>query len=205
MTAAANPILLSEDLRGIYRRFYDSVYAITNPGVAAERRALLEAGAQLDAHTLIEPVPPYASSRLTVEQAVAQLGLPDHLTRDAAAFLAPLMGDRTLYTHQWEALRAVHGGEDVVVSGGTGSGKTEAFLLPAILDLVTESAGWGPGGAAPIDWWAQGPNFTPARDGEQGRLPRGADADPLPDERAGRGPARPAAPRARLGRSARLA
>jgi nitroreductase len=54
MTAAANPILLSEDLRGIYRRFYDSVYAITNPGVAAERRALLAEGARGYRHAFLE-------------------------------------------------------------------------------------------------------------------------------------------------------
>src|SRR4051812_22004145 len=171
LTAAANPILLSEDLRGIYRRFYDSVYAITNPGVAAERRALLKAGAQLDAHTLIEPVPPYASSGMNVEAAVEQLDLSKDLTENAARFLSPLMEQRALYTHQWEALRAVHGGQDVVVSGGTGSGKTEAFLLPALLDLVIESEAWGPSGATPVDWWSPGLNFTPARESETGRLP----------------------------------
>ena len=171
MTDSANPILLAEDLRAIYRRFYDSVYAITNPGVAAERRALLEAGAQLDAHTLIEPVPPYESSSQTVAETVQQLGLADRLARDAARFLGPLMSGRRLYTHQAQALTAAHCGEDVVVSGGTGSGKTEAFLLPAILDLIVESATWEPSGAAPADWWAQGQNFMAARDGERGRLP----------------------------------
>jgi hypothetical protein len=171
LTNTANPILLSEDLRGIYRRFYDSVYAITNPGVAAERRALLQAGAQLDAHTLIEPVPPYKSSGLTVQQAVDQLGLRADLAQDAASFLAPLMEGRRLYTHQAQALASVYAGEDTVTSGGTGSGKTEAFLQPSVLDLVIESAAWGPSGATPQDWWTPGLNFTPARDGERGRLP----------------------------------
>ncbi len=39
----------------------------------------------------------------------------------------------TLHRHQEEALRAVIGGRNLILSTGTGSGKTEAFLLP-ILD-----------------------------------------------------------------------
>ena len=139
-TPPANPLLLAEDLAGIYRRFYDSVYAITNEGVAAERRHLLAQGAQLDAHTLIEPVPAYASSELTLAAALRELGLDDRAATAYAEFLEPLMpAGRELYTHQWQALRDACQGTDVVVSGGTGSGKTEAFLLPALVTMLRES------------------------------------------------------------------
>ena len=170
--APTNPIALSDDLRAIYRRFYDSVYSITNPGVADERRALLEAGAQLDAVTLIEPVPGYASSGRTLAQALAEVpGLSAHLAADADAVLGVMMEGRELYTHQFDALRSVFAGQDTVVSGGTGSGKTEAFWLPTLTDLVVESERWRPGGVTPADWFTPGLPFQPARQGEQGRLP----------------------------------
>ena len=50
--------------------------------------------------------------------------------------------DRPLYTHQEDAIRATHAAEDqrkkpaIVVTAGTGAGKTESFLLPA-LNLLT--------------------------------------------------------------------
>lgn len=168
----ANPVLLSEELASVYRRFYDSVYAITNQGIAKERRALLAKGAQLDARTLIEPVPPYQSSGLDLAAALRKFDLEPESAASCARFLEPLMpADRRLYTHQWEALRDAYEGRDVVVSGGTGSGKTEAFLLPAILSMLQESERWGPSGVSPRDWWSAEEPFVPARADESGRAP----------------------------------
>jgi len=44
--------------------------------------------------------------------------------------------DRPLYTHQVEALRILGKGENLVVATGTGSGKTECFLLPILNDIL---------------------------------------------------------------------
>ena len=62
-------------------------------------------------------------------------------------WLAGLLGERgvvprnrPLHTHQAEAVRAARGDDDrppaLVVSAGTGAGKTEAFLLPLLDRLV---------------------------------------------------------------------
>ena len=45
----------------------------------------------------------------------------------------------TPYLHQMEALEAAFEGQDVFVSTGTGSGKTECFLWPLLAKLVTEA------------------------------------------------------------------
>src|SRR5574344_773810 len=49
---------------------------------------------------------------------------------------APL--DRPLYKHQEEAIVATSAGKNVVVTTGTGSGKTECFLFPVINSLLKE-------------------------------------------------------------------
>ncbi len=52
--------------------------------------------------------------------------------------------DRHPYAHQvaaWEILRQPDLPQSVIVSSGTGSGKTECFLLPILDDLVRESQG----------------------------------------------------------------
>ena len=46
--------------------------------------------------------------------------------------------NRPLYLHQEEAIRKIVSGENVVVSTGTGSGKTHCFLIPVINELLRE-------------------------------------------------------------------
>lgn len=45
-------------------------------------------------------------------------------------------GSSPLYAHQAEAFRAVEAGRNVIVKTGTGSGKTEAFLLPVLSGIL---------------------------------------------------------------------
>ena len=51
--------------------------------------------------------------------------------------LSDLSLDRTLYKHQEEAFTQISSGQNVVITTGTGSGKTEAFLYP-ILNRIIE-------------------------------------------------------------------
>ncbi len=46
--------------------------------------------------------------------------------------------DRPLYLHQEKSIRTIVKGDNVVISTGTGSGKTNCFLIPVINDLLRE-------------------------------------------------------------------
>jgi len=46
--------------------------------------------------------------------------------------------DRPLYLHQENAIKSIVSGNNVVISTGTGSGKTNCFLIPVINDLLRE-------------------------------------------------------------------
>lgn len=50
--------------------------------------------------------------------------------------------DYPLYRHQYDMLRKAVAGNNCVITSGTGSGKTESFLLPMIAQIVKESKGW---------------------------------------------------------------
>ena len=53
----------------------------------------------------------------------------------------PIPRDVPLYTHQQKAiLKLIDEGKSIVVSAGTGSGKTEAFTLPIISDLLQDDS-----------------------------------------------------------------
>jgi hypothetical protein len=168
-TSARDPLWMAEQLEDAYRRFYDSAYAIADRRVAAERRGILERDARLAAEPLIEPVAPYQLSGLSVSDAAARLIPNPGLAAEVGEFAGRLLDPNQLYTHQWDAYQAVLAGTHPVVAGGTGSGKTEAFLLPLITSLVIESAAWQPGAAPRGPWWQHGRTHVPHRAGETGR------------------------------------
>lgn len=161
-----NPIALFENLRDTYLRYLDSPYDLRYPDLVAERRALLDVDGRLYREPLIEPVPAYQSSGETFARAVGSLlSAWPQSDRDAVAgfvsqgLFTPRLANgspRELYSHQHEVLRKVLVDlTDVVVTTGTGSGKTECFLLPIAARLVRESAHWTPPMPGPGNshWW----------------------------------------------------
>lgn len=153
-----NPFRIFDEIREAYLRYLDSPFRLRYDALLSERRALLNQDRQLYREPLFEPISPHESSQLTVGQACARLGIAP----EAAAFITS-GGDqgwsppaRALHRHQFEAWQESRSGKAVVVTSGTGSGKTECYLLPIFAYLVEESArGWGRLRPKPPDrlWW----------------------------------------------------
>src|SRR5690606_20266129 len=127
---------------------------------------------------LLEPVLPYPSSD-PIGDVCREMGLPDGVARALAAALFEdedgKPGDETfaLRQHQAAALRAslrpgTADGRNPVVTAGTGSGKTESFLLPIFARLLDEARGWPKDDdAALAPWWrTPGRGWAPLRAGE---------------------------------------
>ena len=167
-----NPIEIFDSLRGTYLRYLESPFDLRYEPLVDERRAMLDRDGRLYRDPLIEPIPPYVSSGRLFPVAASEIlnGLwPSQVIDDLADFvgqgLFPI--GRELHQHQYEAIQAsVRNREDVVVTSGTGSGKTECFLLPLAAALIEESTRWGTCPAAPAthDWWNH-----PAPPGARGR------------------------------------
>ena len=137
-----NPFKVFDEIRQAYLRYLDSPFRLRYDALLDERRGLLDADRQLYRDPLFEPVLPYESSNLTLGQACVRLGVPPDLADFAARGLFP--SRRLLHRHQFDAWEACRAGQAVVVTAGTGSGKTECFLIPIFAALLEESArGWG--------------------------------------------------------------
>lgn len=157
----SNALALFDSLREMFLRYLDSPFDLRYADLVNERRQLLDLDGRIYRQPLIEPVPAYQRCAQTFPQmAQALLGAtwagPDIAALAAFVSQGLFPQDRQLYTHQRDVfLESVINGHDVIVTTGTGSGKTESFLLPIAAHLVRESAGWGPPNAraAQWDWW----------------------------------------------------
>ncbi|MHB8578081.1 MAG: DEAD/DEAH box helicase, partial [Dehalococcoidia bacterium] len=140
-------------LERLYRLYIRSAFPLRYPEVANEREALLKRPGVLSQPPLIETVPVYRSSGADIMQVEQEL--PAEYAGFAELARGLLPAGTTLYHHQLDGLRRVlRDGRDLVVTTGTGSGKTESFLLPLFAQLARESATWSaPGPPSPNRMW----------------------------------------------------
>jgi DEAD/DEAH box helicase domain-containing protein len=141
----------------LYRLYLESAFPLRSSVLAAERAALLRRVGVLSQPPLVETVPLYPSSNRTLSQAAQELATIEPSYAGLAALGSGLIDESNeLYDHQWRSLREVLvRGRDIVVTTGTGSGKTESFLFPLLAHLARESASWTPPRPIPPGhtWW----------------------------------------------------
>ncbi len=154
-----DPIGSFETIRDNFLLYVKTAFGTQFPGLERERLSLLQRPGAFAQEPWIEPMPQYESSGTTID-ALTGDSLPGF---DAAAVedfkgLAKcgLVGSFPLHRHQMAMLTRVLSGANCIVTSGTGSGKTEAFLLPLFAYLARESKGWSAPELQPphwSDWW----------------------------------------------------
>ena len=124
-----------ENLRNNLRAYLEAQYHIKNEDTIRERRALLDQSGVISQEPYVESTPVYR-----LGTSLKELDLPQQIT-DALDALSKLdVGVYTKpYLHQAHALEHfIRDGDDLIIATGTGSGKTECFLMPIIGELVNE-------------------------------------------------------------------
>lgn len=146
-----DPQAVFESLRKHYMMYIESRFHLRHPLLRTERQALLNQDRRLFRKPAIEFVPPFVSSGKAMSEACKDIdSLPDDLGEFAAQGLFP--ADWKLHQHQFEAIeQSQH--KHVVITAGTGSGKTESFLIPAVAQLLKESQKWPNFQARDWKWW----------------------------------------------------
>ncbi len=131
------------ELQNLHRAlsaYIEATYHISNPSLVDLRRSLLDLPGTISQRAYIESTPIYQG-----EKKFADLAIPRE-ARDFLTHLGTKAGGRLVfdppYPHQAEALEIIADpiGRCLLATTGTGSGKTEAFLLPILMKLADEAA-----------------------------------------------------------------
>ncbi|MFO7904551.1 MAG: DEAD/DEAH box helicase [Pirellulaceae bacterium] len=172
-----DPIGSFDRLQASIKRYITSAFGTDSPTFEQERQRLLDTHGVLFQEPYLEPIPAYRSSKRVGDLGAESLPGMDEDARQAFVALAHaglVAQDRPLYLHQERMLREGLAGKNAVVVTGTGSGKTEAFLLPVLASVVREAkadrAGWPAVEAHEQPAWSRGnlPNWSDTRPGLRG-------------------------------------
>lgn len=141
-----NPVAIGRNLKDIYLKYLDTGIPLREKCYIDERRRLYEINGVIMQSPIIELVNKYEG-----EIEISKYCLKENLTTEISEFLNigllkpddPKDGERKIYKHQRQAMETVlKNKQNMVVTTGTGSGKTECFLIPVLANLVTESENW---------------------------------------------------------------
>lgn len=160
------PISMFEALRDEFTRYYDTPFRLRSANLMTERRNLIDQEGATWRQPWIEIMREYATTGDGLKSAVESAGG----SPDLVEFIrCGLFQFDDLFIHQRDSLASILGNKNVVVSAGTGSGKTESFLLPVISALVEESRRWAPEPSRINPWWRGEGEFGPRRTTVKGR------------------------------------
>lgn len=140
-----NPIKIYNEILDAYLKYINSGLPFFREEYSQERNELLKTSGTISQPPIIELVPKYHEKATLKEFCEAEnvcIDINDFV--NSGLFVGGNTMLRKLYDHQYAALKEAYiNRKNIVVTTGTGSGKTECFLLPIIADLITESNSWG--------------------------------------------------------------
>src|SRR4051794_15437388 len=128
-----NPLTASTRIHDEYREYLLSTFPLRREALRAELAHALRNEFSLAKGPYLQASPPFVTGSSVRE--LVEDGVLSPLWLDFPPEALPL--DRPLYAHQERAIRkAVRDRRNLIVTTGTGSGKTECFLIPVVDALL---------------------------------------------------------------------
>lgn len=127
-------------IQSALREYIEATYHVGHPTLISQRRTLLDQEGVISQAPFIESTPRYQAGRPFSELELTEAAKKLFAALTSGASGSPLLYDPP-YSHQAEALElTMRDGLSLAVTTGTGSGKTESFLLPMLAKLAREAA-----------------------------------------------------------------
>lgn len=145
-----NPTKITTDIRDAIVKQTLSLRPVhvACPAFAEEYKTTIENYKYLSS-PFLEKIPYYAQDANTTLKSLYEETIDENiadtvLEEETAKLFAAEFGQKghpenvNLYSHQAEAVRAAANGKNLIICTGTGSGKTESFLIPVINSIIKE-------------------------------------------------------------------
>lgn len=126
-----SPIIASENIVKKYKRYLSTIFKIADKDYSMQFKSALNDPSTIAKGPYLDVTDSFAKGKSLHE--LVDEGL---LSADFSKLGMPY--DRPLYKHQELAVRKAQENKNLVVSTGTGSGKTECFLIPVLNELMRE-------------------------------------------------------------------
>ena len=122
----------SKNIADFYRRYLLTTFSTNNEKYNSQLKEALNQDKAIADGPYISMSDPFEKGQ-SLEK-LAFEGIVSEKFRDFTGFHPA----RSLYLHQEKAIRKTHEGSNLIVTTGTGSGKTESFLIPVFDELLRE-------------------------------------------------------------------
>ena len=126
-----NPIIRANFIDHEYRKYLEATLSIDDQELNNKFKEKLKATELLKGPFISFNLP--FETSLSINEAIEQGILSKEFRNFSSVSL-----DRKLYRHQLDAIQQINKGHSVVVTTGTGSGKTESFLYPVLNQILID-------------------------------------------------------------------
>lgn len=144
-----NPIYAYKEIKDNFLLYVKTAFGTRYASIEKERDELLRTDPVASREPWIEPLPSYENVEMENGQKlkISTLrpsdlpGLNDTARQLFKEFINQglICDDYPIYRHQAEMLSKVLSGKNCIITSGTGSGKTESFMLPMLADIIAEA------------------------------------------------------------------
>src|SRR5690554_1638410 len=153
-----NPINVFDTIKESFILYMKTAFGTRYPKFEEERENLLNKDKIFARAPWVEPLPEYERVGFVFKDIEDVPNLNDEeleIFRKLAG--SGLVRNYQLYKHQYEMLQKAMAGNHCVITSGTGSGKTESFLLPLFAYLSKELNKWrfSENKLNNNNWWSQ--------------------------------------------------
>lgn len=160
-----NPIYAYKEIKDNFILYVKTAFGTRYESLESEREELLRTDEVASREPWIEPLPSYRNKilpngeklKISTLRSEDVPGMNDEARSLFQEFVLKglVNGDYPIYQHQADMLKNALQGNNCIITSGTGSGKTESFLLPMLADIVTEAEReWkSPTTYSTNEWW----------------------------------------------------
>jgi ATP-dependent helicase YprA (DUF1998 family) len=131
-----NPLFAATQIKKAYEEYLLAAFEFSDESIQSEFVHALKNEFSLTRGPYVQATPPFLHGKSL--ETLIQAGLLNGEFRNIDQSVLPV--NRPLYEHQVEAISKINQNRNLIIATGTGSGKTESFILPIMNYLLNEKS-----------------------------------------------------------------